>query len=103
MSGHRAFKMLQFKFYDHLKLAKKRKNDDRLAPTRVYIGNVQEKISKPNISSILHIFQVKLVFNGIIMWFKVFDQTFEIDIKLPLNCTGFLESIIYVEFQAEII
>ena len=25
-------------------------------------------------------------------WFKAFYQTFEIDIKLPLNCTGFLES-----------
>ena len=29
-------------------------------------------------------------------WFKAFYQTFEIDIKLPLNCTGFLESIIYI-------
>ena len=29
-----------------------------------------------------------------------FYQTFEIDIKLHLNCTGFLESIIYIEMRS---
>ena len=47
MSGHRAFKMIEFRFCDHLKLAKKCKNDGRPAPAPDYIGNVQEKISKP--------------------------------------------------------
>ena len=36
MSGYRAFKKIEFRFYDHLKLAKKYKNDDRPAPSRVY-------------------------------------------------------------------
>ena len=40
MSGHRASKNFWFRFYDHLKLAKKRKNDSREAPVRIYIENM---------------------------------------------------------------
>ena len=61
MSGHRASKNFWFRFYDHLKLAKKRKNDSREAPVRIYIGNKQEKNKKSKILIILYVFQGKLV------------------------------------------